>query len=771
MKKVFFSLFITFVFLTFFISCSPEVPVQNIPDESVEKGSIEGKALFRNSDNSEGIIIVLEATDGLRSERVCRSSGSSFLRSGDVSGTCKTDAAGKYSFSDIDCGTYTIYAASENSTEKAVMTNVTVKKNNVSIPDDIYLTATGAVKGRIILDESENGNYGFSVFIGGTSYLAKTSDSGDFEITGIPAKNGYEFYIEKGDYDSFWVTTDVKPSQKTDLGIKKITSEIIRDGNNAFEWKGSFASEDEIMDPKKNWAYFNSTKGCSYIYDGEKWTLLASKGDNGGEKRIGLYKVVHKIKYYDSEDYVELYPEQLKVGYVGELTNAESTSVPKGYHSKEIEQLIIEENNQVEVVVKYEVNDMRKYTVHHWLQNVDLTTYSECEKEVLEWHYGLNSAASEKRIEGFVSKDISQVEVLEDGSSEVNIFYDRNEVKITFLCIDYYDDTVGNYVEPVEYGFTEISGFYGIPVVYDKEEIIKKINHLPAAKKINFDSIPDVFPKYDQLVYLDVEHKRTPELIKNGFEISLGENYQRNLDEDFVFEMEWDYDLKDSFSLDECLQTYLIDKSRLDNYNFFRYVQIEKIKIGNNKYKFSLGKFSLWSGHEYEVVFLLQDFCPIHLAKEYEKIDGWFSDYYSSELMGHVLYKGGFKNGPDENYSDPKSIYLNEEELNENSHVYSDVKNVLMFEYESGNCNRLGFIIFGYNYVKDSYEEIRWIEDGDMKNDIYYYIVIPEGELKNFSSVDIRFIVDIDDNGIMDGPEEFIDGKFYNYGGYGFKVD
>ena len=48
-------------------------------------------------------------------------------------------------------------------------------------------------------------------------------------------------------------------------------------------WKGSFASADEIENPQYLWAYYNTTDGCSYIYDGEKWTLLASAGKNGAD--------------------------------------------------------------------------------------------------------------------------------------------------------------------------------------------------------------------------------------------------------------------------------------------------------------------------------------------------------------------------------------------------------------------------------------------------------------------------------------------------------
>lgn len=43
-------------------------------------------------------------------------------------------------------------------------------------------------------------------------------------------------------------------------------------------WLGSFSSEDGIENPQRLNAYYNTTDGCSYIYDGTKWTLLAKAG-------------------------------------------------------------------------------------------------------------------------------------------------------------------------------------------------------------------------------------------------------------------------------------------------------------------------------------------------------------------------------------------------------------------------------------------------------------------------------------------------------------
>lgn len=44
-------------------------------------------------------------------------------------------------------------------------------------------------------------------------------------------------------------------------------------------WKGMFDIAPE--NPELNWAYFNNTDGCSYIYNGTSWDLLAQAGKDG----------------------------------------------------------------------------------------------------------------------------------------------------------------------------------------------------------------------------------------------------------------------------------------------------------------------------------------------------------------------------------------------------------------------------------------------------------------------------------------------------------
>lgn len=53
-------------------------------------------------------------------------------------------------------------------------------------------------------------------------------------------------------------------------------------------WKGSYATAPQ--NPERLWAYYNTEDGCSYIYDGTKWTNLTSKGGKGEDGRSIVWK-------------------------------------------------------------------------------------------------------------------------------------------------------------------------------------------------------------------------------------------------------------------------------------------------------------------------------------------------------------------------------------------------------------------------------------------------------------------------------------------------
>lgn len=170
--------------------------------ESKNNGSISGSVTFSNAESAEngGIIVTLDKTDGLRTLEVSRAAVTLdvYSDSRNLIGTTATKKDGSYSFSDLEPGTYTVYAASSYSAEKAVCTNVVVNASENTIAETLHLTATGSITGKITLDNATTGNTGFVVFVAGTSFMAITDDAGNFTISGVPAGSGYQVVAMKG---------------------------------------------------------------------------------------------------------------------------------------------------------------------------------------------------------------------------------------------------------------------------------------------------------------------------------------------------------------------------------------------------------------------------------------------------------------------------------------------------------------------------------------------------------------------------------------------
>ena len=269
-------------------------------DDVVTTGKIVGKATYTNTANHAGIQVTLVSTDGIVAYNSQISSRSRSAVA--VMKNVVTSESGEYSFDNVKEGVYTIYASSDDSTEKAVLTNVVVQANQIVTATDLNLTATGSICGRVTLDGKEDENLGITVVIAGTSYMAVTDSFGFFIISDIPADKGYQVVIMKGDYCTIWSKVSVEAGKENNLGEKNITSQknptVSPNTDSSFIWQGSSATSPE--NPEKYWAYFNTTDGCSYIYDGEKWTLLAqagADGKDGADGNGGGASVEHKITY------------------------------------------------------------------------------------------------------------------------------------------------------------------------------------------------------------------------------------------------------------------------------------------------------------------------------------------------------------------------------------------------------------------------------------------------------------------------------------------
>ena len=291
MNKVFKWIFAIFVIACVFcgVGCKPEVEIK--PTEK-ETGTIQGKAFYsnKNVDNHSGIKITLVSTDGLRSVAYCESRGIA-TNARSVSDIKTTSEDGSYSFVNIPVGTYTIWASSRNSVEEAIETNVNVTANVVVTANDLNLVATGNVKGTITIDGKTDKTLGLDVFIAGTSYVAKVGPTGNYEISKVPSGKGYMLCVQKGEYTTI-ISEDleVKAKETIEVDCKNLLSkdwilENETQTNPTFKWLGEFATEPE--DPDLYDAYYNTTDGCSYIWNGSDWDLLAKSGEDGADGKDG----------------------------------------------------------------------------------------------------------------------------------------------------------------------------------------------------------------------------------------------------------------------------------------------------------------------------------------------------------------------------------------------------------------------------------------------------------------------------------------------------
>ena len=326
MKKRIFNL-VSFVFgiavICGFISCNNGISspkqdeenvenVQNIEKDPVLLGSISGKAIYSNltDNNHSGIVITIDKTDGLRTAAVLNTN--KIAKCNDnaraIINNSLTTKDGSYLFENLEPGLYTVYAASLDSSEKAVCTNVVVRASEISVAEDLKLTATGSLSGKITVRDSVD-NSGFIVYAAGTSYLAITDVDGNFTISGIPANIDFPIIIMKGTHTFLWktkehaeafgnnfieslcFTSDFGESPVLDVkdGKDGKNGENGKDGKDgtSIVWKGSYESSAEIDDPQYLWAFFNTSDGCSYIYNGTEWTLLAAAGQNASSGENG----------------------------------------------------------------------------------------------------------------------------------------------------------------------------------------------------------------------------------------------------------------------------------------------------------------------------------------------------------------------------------------------------------------------------------------------------------------------------------------------------
>ena len=300
------------------VSCSNELKKTTSSEKESATGSISGKVKYSNlSDyNHGGVIVTLDRTDGLRTIAVSKSEASRRIANTarTIIANTVTESDGSYLFSNLELGTYTIYATSTYSKEGAVYRNVVVDDSEkTTIVEIMKLTATGEISGRITIDYNNYGNSGFLVFVAGTSYMAMTDDSGNYTISGIPAGRGYQVVASKdGIIHNLSSSVEVTANNPSTILTNNFSSAELetkeKDGKDGISmvWLGAYDDESHISNPQYLNAYFNMTDGCSYIYNGSYWELLARSGANGNDGEDGQDgkdgKSIHWLGSFESQE-------------------------------------------------------------------------------------------------------------------------------------------------------------------------------------------------------------------------------------------------------------------------------------------------------------------------------------------------------------------------------------------------------------------------------------------------------------------------------------
>ena len=290
------TIFFVISFVFGIVGCKePEIQV----DTSVNYGSIKGKVLYSNENvnNHSGIQITLVSTDGLMTTEYSSSRGIA-TKARSVKDIRTSNISGEYSFENIPVGVYTIYASSNSSLEKAVATNIVVKGKQTVIANDLNLTATGSVRGYVSIIGSAGNTespLGLDVFIAGTSFDGKVGLDGCFELTGIPAKTGYVLCVQKGDYVKIVDDNlEIISNYTVDVSHIYLSENDLKEG--MMQWLGVYDSWPE--NPRLYDAFFNLTDGCSYIWNGNNWDLLAQGGKDGKDGN----SINWLGGYYDNND-------------------------------------------------------------------------------------------------------------------------------------------------------------------------------------------------------------------------------------------------------------------------------------------------------------------------------------------------------------------------------------------------------------------------------------------------------------------------------------
>ena len=203
-----------------------------------------------------------------------------------------TDASGKYTFTGVPEGEYTLSAVTPDGAQ--IVTSLAVRASNVPVPD-MQLKPLGTITGQVTL--SGSGVMGAIVYAKGTSYAAITDASGNYSISDVPVSTELTLCVQSSEG-----TASEQKVTITDLKTRTFTAK-------AFALTAVTTSTcklDVTLSAANNDINLNKCVVFAVCTDGTTY-LATCKADSTGKTATGSFKISHAGSYnifpayYDSD--------------------------------------------------------------------------------------------------------------------------------------------------------------------------------------------------------------------------------------------------------------------------------------------------------------------------------------------------------------------------------------------------------------------------------------------------------------------------------------
>ena len=168
--------------------------------------------------------------------------------------------------------------------------------------------------------------------------------------------------------------------------------------------------------------------GSTGIHEGHghaKITLL-NKFNICYEHDNGIEDIIINPEKYEVGDTITLTPI-LKQGYLWDKWTGDIESI------NEVLTITIEDANSLISVYANSKPGPTKYTIKHYTQNLDITTYTLQDTEILDGITNDIVYPDIKTYKGFTSPDIQSITLKNDGTTILNYYYTRNKYKASVI--------------------------------------------------------------------------------------------------------------------------------------------------------------------------------------------------------------------------------------------------------------------------------------------------------------------------------------------------